>query len=241
MNQLGLPAIKRISVVATIILALLGVIGNRDRLWVWILAIVCALVVIAFEFVRSRTEKITASQLVPNYEVVLGRVLRLIADLSDLTAREFDLWMVDLYLPVQSFSLSRQKRIRKLRRSLSIALTDVRTVPREFSMNHTFVGPCFTDCVPGFWWNIDLAETADDNQWHKLEIDDNSRLVEKYGVLSVNPVLNNLGTDCRGLLIIHAKGEPVTVTKVLGALRQSEGKRRVTAACRDIHSQLGTP
>ena len=240
MNWFSLTASRNISVVSTATLALLGVIGNRDRLWVWILAIGCALVVVTLEVLRTRRERNTSNRLGRNYEVVLGSVLRLIADLSDLTAREFDLWVVDLYLPIQSFSLSPHARTRRLQRSLSISLTDVRTVPREFSLDHGLVGPCFTERVPRIWWNIDLAPTADDNDWHKINDADNNQLLDRYGAVSVNPVSNNLRTDCRGLLVIHVKVDAEAVTKVLGALRQSEGKRRVTAACREIHSQLGT-
>ena len=239
MNRFGFTRSRLISVVSTVTLALLGVIGNRDRLWVWILAIVCASALIFFEIIRLRQERNIASQLSNNYEIISGSVLRLIADLSDLTAREFGLWVVDLYLPTQSFSLSRHKRIRKLKRSLSLALTDVRTVPGEFNMDHRFFGPCFTDSLPKIWWNVDLAPTEEDNDWHKLNDAENNQLSEWYGVVSVNPVSNYLGTDCRGLLVIHVEIDAEIVTKVIGALRQPEGKRRVRAACREIHSQLG--
>ena len=239
MNRFGITASRLISVVSAVTLALLGVIGNPDRLWVSTLAIVCALALVGLEVIRSRQEKNAVNQLRQNYELVSGSVLRLIADLSDLTAREFDLWVVDLYLPMQSFSLSRHKRTRKLKRSLSLALTDVRTVPGEFSMDHRLVGPCFTESLPKIWWNVDLAPSDEDNHWHKLNDSDNRQLSERYGVVSINPVSNSLGADCRGLLVIHVDIDAETATKALGAIRQPEGRRRVRAACREIHSQLG--
>ena len=59
-----------------------------------------------------------------------------------------------------------------------------------------------------------------------------------YGVISVNPVVDNLGQECRGLLVVHAKRDAEIVTKVLGALQQPEGKRRMAAACVDLHGYL---
>lgn len=239
MSPFGPAASRIISVLSIAILAVLGVLGNKERLWVWLLAIGCALVIVTLELVRARRQRNTPSQLGRNFEVIHGSVLRLIADLSNLTARDFDLWVIDLYLPVRRFSLSPFECTRKLRRSLSIALTDVRTVPREFALNDSLIGPSFTDCVPRIWWNIQLAPNTDDNDWHKLNNAENKWFAEKYGVVGVHPVLNGLGADCRGLLVIHGKVDAETVTKILGVLQQSEGKRRVAAACREIHSQLG--
>lgn len=239
MSPFGPAASRIISLLSAATLAVLGVVGNKERPWVWVLAIVCALVVVTLEFVRIRREKNTPSRLGRNFEIIQGSMLRLTADLADLTAKEFDLWVIDLYLPAWRFSLSRLELTRELRRSLSIALTDVRTVPSEFSLVDAFVGPSFTDSVPRIWWNIQLAPTTDENYWDKLNDAKNEWLVEKHGVVSVNPVLNSLGADCRGLLAIHGKADAETVTKILGVLQQSEGKRRVAAACREIHSQLG--
>ena len=53
--------------------------------------------------------------------------------------------------------------------------------------------------------------------------------------------LRNLGRDCRGLLVIHAKRDAEIVTKALGALTEPEGKRRIATACVDIHNHLRTP
>ena len=232
------PRLSRpIVVAATVVLAVLGVIGNPSKWGVWILAIGCAVAVIVVEVVVWRQEVGMESRLGPNYEVVLSRVLRLISDLSDLTAREFDLWVVDLYMPRRSFAWFPSRRIHELALSMHVTLTDVRTVPSRIRLDH-FFGRCFARGLPKLWWNITLAPTSAENCWGCLDWRDNVGMAENYGVISVNPVVDNLGRECRGLLVVHAKRDAETVTKVLGVLQQSEGRRRMAAACVDLHGYL---
>ena len=99
-------SLKIVAVAATAVLALLGVIGNPNRPLVWVLAAVCALVVVLIELVRWRQDGIISNSLGKRYEEIVASVWRLIADLSDLTGRRFDLWVVDLYLPRTSFSFA---------------------------------------------------------------------------------------------------------------------------------------
>ena len=229
---------RSIIVVATVALAFLGVIGNPDQIWVWIVASLCVVVILLFEIVNYRRTQHGQNRLGRSYEAILGRVLRLIADLSDLTAREFDLWVVDLYLPSYPPTMSRQTSRRKLKLSLHISLIDVRIVRSEIDLDQHFFGRCFTECRSGIWWDIALTPTTEENRWGTLDCGDNDNIRTEYGVVSVNPVVNDLGRDCRGLLMVHARRDAETVTKVLSALRQSEGKRRISAACTDIHNLL---
>ena len=229
---------RSIRVVATVALAFLGVIGNPDQYWVWIVASLCVVVIMVIEIVNYRRTQHGENRLGRSYEAILGRVLNLIADLSDLTAREFDLWVVDLYLPSHPSAMSLQTRIRKLELSLHIALTDVRSVRSEIDLERQFFGRCFTERQSDIWWDIALAPTTEENRWGGLDCRDNDNIRTEYGVVSVNPVVNALGRDCRGLLMVHARGDAEAVTKVLSALRQSEGKRRIAAACFDIHNYL---
>ena len=232
-RRLGRPVV----VVATVVLALLGVIGNPNRPWVWILAVACALVVALFEIMAWRQEAGAGSHLGQNYEMVLSRVLTLISDLSDLTAREFDLWVVDLYLPRQAFAWFRRDRVGELELSMHVTLTDVRIVPSRIEPCH-FFGRCFADSQPKLWWDIRLEPSSGENSWQSLNGGDNNKMAESYGVVSVNPIIDNLGRECRGLLVVHAKRDPEIVTKVLGVLQQPEGRRRMAAACLDIHGHL---
>ena len=229
---------RSIRVVATVALAFLGVIGNPDQLWVWIAASLCVVVILLFEIISYRRTQHGRNRLGRSYEAVLGKILSLVADLSDLTAREFDLWVVDLYLPLHPPIMSFQTRARKLELSLHIALTDVRTVRSEVDLEHPFFGRCFTECRSDIWWDVALTPTTEENRWGGLDFRDNDNIRTEYGVVSVNPVVNGLGRDCRGLLMVHARRDAEAVTKVLGALRQSEGKRRIAAACIDIHNYL---
>ena len=238
MRRIGRFWSSSLAVVATVTLAFLGVIGSPDQELVWVIASVCAVVVVLVEVVRRRQEKKMSNRLGKRYEEIVGSVLHLIADLADLTAHEFGLWVIDLYVPRTSFIASRRACTTRLERSLSIALTDVRTVPGEFALGHPLFGCCFTTIRPRLWWNIHLKESSDDNEWCKLDEADNNQLRRSYGAVSANPVSNRLGMDCRGLLVIHAGDDAEIVTKVLGALRAPEGQRRVTAACRHIHGQL---
>ena len=197
----------------------------------------CAVAVVLLEIVAWRHDVSAKNRLRRTFEVGLSRVLSLISDLSDLTAREFDLWVVDLYLPQQSFVWFLRRDVLDLELSMHITLTDVRVVPSRIERNH-FFGQCFIDGQPRLWWNTDFASSSNENYWHNLSDLDNRIMAERYGVASVNPVVDNLGKECSGLLVVHAKGDEEVVTKVLGALQQSEGRRRMAAACLDIHGHL---
>lgn len=235
MNWSGFMRARNITVLATAVLGFLGVIGNPDQIWVWILAAFCVVAIVMLEFKKNNYNRLGRS-----YENVLGRVLTLIADLSNLAGSRFDLWVVDLYLPCSTFTLYPPNRIRRLEQALHLALTDVRTVPNKIELDHGFFGRCFNEGRSEIWWDPALAPTSDENLWERLNNSDNGHIRTEYGIIRVNPVIDNLRKDCRGLLVIHAARDAEIVTKVLSVLTQSEGKRRVAAACVDIHNYLRT-
>lgn len=226
-------------VIATVGLTIL--VGNLDQSLSWILGLACFIVL--HSIVNWRRDRGVSGRLGRNYEIVQRRVLRLIADLSDLTAREFDLWMVDLYVPRRSMALSTCAPFvtkKNLVRELSLALTDVRVLPPEIELNHIFFGPCFSGSQSGIWWDDNLvgASMGDNNKWHEIDNVVNDELGEMFGVICVNPIVDGLGKQCRGLLIVHTKPDSEITTKALGALTQSEGIRRLAGACEDIHSYI---
>ena len=225
---------KKIKVLATVILAVLGVIGSPDRIWMPILAIFCGFVIVLLEFMSHRRE---SNRLGRSHEIVLGRVLNLIADLSDMSARKFDLWVVDLYLPRRPLL---RKQVRELELSLHISLADVRTVSNKIELDHKFFGFCFREHLSELWWDPALVPSTKENRWERLEDSDNNQIRAEYGVISVNPVIDNLREDCRGLLVVHAARDSEIATNVLTVLTHPEGKRRVAAACVDIHNYLRT-
>ena len=237
MNPYGLVINNSTLVLASVILAFLGVVGSPDSLWVWILASGCVgvVVVLVIKNHRRQTSRILVGR---NYGIVLSRIVRLIADLSDLSAREFDLWVVDLYLPKKHPSRFKKGRSRDLELSLHIALTDVRSVPDKIDLSNGLFGHCYDERRPELWWDIALAPASEENHWNQLESGENEQMRTDYGVASVNPVVDNLGRNCTGLLVVHAMRDAEVVTKVLSALRHSEGRRRIAAACVDIHGHL---
>ena len=228
---------RPIVVIATVGLTVLSFVQSQDR--PWFLIILIAAFIVVHESVNWLRDKRAAVELGPNYQVIQGRVLRLIADLADLTAGGFDLWMIDLYLTSQTAGvLGRFWNGANLTRSLSVALTDVRSVPLEIEMDHELFGVCFSQSSRALWWDTDLADPSPGNAWHRTSPSTNSELSSTYGVISVNPVVDHLGRNCRGLLVVHAKRDSVVVRKVVGALREGEGQRRLEAACQDIHFQV---
>ena len=228
----------------TLVLATVGLtllVGSRDQPLSWTLGLAAFIVVHSLAtWWRARSLPVRLGH---NYDRLLRRVLRLIADLSDLTAREFDLWMVDLYVQRTSVvpSTSHPYLIRKrLVRQLSLALTDVRALPSEIELTHAFYGPCLSKSQPGIWWDNSLVSStkASNNKWFEVGSAVNDELRQTAGMISVNPIVDGLGQNCRGLLVVHTRSDSEIATKALGVLTQSEGLRRLSGACEDIHSYL---
>ena len=67
------------------------------RGWAWIIA--CAIFFVLHATVGWMRERSIVARLGVNYRDVLRRTLHLIADLADLSAGGYDLWMIELYLP----------------------------------------------------------------------------------------------------------------------------------------------
>ena len=225
---------RKFTILATAILGFLGVIGNPDQYWVWIVAFLCAFSIVWREWRRS-------DGLGTNYRNIVERVMRLIADLSTMTAGRFDLWVVDVYLPRSSITFLPPKRVCNLQLSLHVALKDVRKVPSKIESDHVLFRRCFNEHRSELWWDASFAPTSEENLWELLDANDNDQIRTRYGVISVFPLIDNLGKNCCGLLVVHAARDAEIVTAVLGALKDAEGKRRVTGACYDIYNQLETP
>lgn len=224
---------RKVTVLATAILGFLGVIGNPEQIWVWIVAFVCGFFIVWREWWQS--DRLGAS-----HRTIIERVMRLIADLSAMTAGRLDLWVVDVYLPRSSLTLLPPTRVRNLELSLHVALTDVRTVPNKLESDHVFFRSCFNENRSELWWDVSFAPTSEENLRDRLDGNVNDTISAGYGVISVFPVIDNLGKNCRGILAVHAARDAEIVTAVLGALKNPEGKRRVAAACNDIYNQLQT-
>ena len=56
--------------------------------------------------------------------------------------------------------------------------------------------------------------------------------------ISIQPVVDSVGKDCRGLLVVHTVNDPEIATTALTVLTQSQGRRRLARAREGIHSSL---
>lgn len=226
-------------VLAVVVLGVLGVAGAEDGSGLLALAVPFALVAVALEFLSARWEGRSTSPLGVKHEAVLGRALTLIADLAQLAGREYGLWVVDLYVPQYTFFSWSTGRPKTLGLAVHLALIDTRAVLSRVEVEEPFAGSVFSARRPSYWWDETLAPSGAENSWE--ELDEESRRVfgeEGYGLISAHPVMNNLGTDCRGVLVVHVRRDAEAATQALSVLLQEEGKRRVAEACRDIFNQL---
>ena len=237
----GEPTLVISSIILTVVLAIAGLRRPSDWPWVWIFTLFGFIVLHSIVgWVRKRS---IFNRLGRNYEGILRRTLHLVSDLAELTGSRFDLWMVDLYLPRYSGNLSAHWPFvveRKLVRALSVALTDVSKAPVTIDLDDELFGPCFLQSESRLWWDNDLAEPngEDQNQWHQLEQPVNSQLRTRFGAICIHPVVNGVGNDCRGLLVVHTISDPEIATKALSVLIQSRGRRRLAGAGEGIHAHL---
>ena len=226
-------------VLAVVALAVLGVVGSGSSGAMWVLAVLCAGAVVVLEVWGARWEDRSANPLGAKHDAVLGRAVTLIADLAHLAGREYDLWVVDLYLPKYALFAWSPAHSATLGLAVHLALTDTRIVPSQLQVHGSLIGSVFSERRPAHWWDETLASSAEENRWCRLDEKARSRFQEEeYGVISAYPVLSSVGTDCCGVLVVHVRRDAEAAAKALSVLRQAEGKRRVAAACRDIFNQL---
>ena len=226
-------------ILAVVVLAVLGVVASGSSVGMGVLAGLCGVAVVGFEVWGARWEERSANPLGAKHEAVLGRAVSLIADLADLAGKEYDLWVVDLYLPKYALFARSSARSGTLGLAVHLALTDTRTVPSQLQVHGSLIGSVFLERRPAHWWDETLASAAGENRWCGLDEKARRRFQEEeYGVISAFPVLSSVGTDCCGVLVVHVKRDPEAAAKALSVLRQEEGKRRVAAAGRDMFNQL---
>lgn len=230
----GRPA----SAIAAVGLAIAGLWDDVDRPWALILIFASFLVIHAsINYVRDKKLSIVLGR---NYASVQGRILRLLADLAEITAGEYELWTVDVYLPEKRFSRSSLWfRAAKLSLELSVSLTDRRPTLVNIEPGDRFFWECFDTARSKLWWDPSLVQTSNGgNFFSKLDDASNKRLKEYCGVVGAYPVVNHLGKDCCGLLIVHTRRDTEMAVKALGALQSSESNRRLNEACKDVHEKL---
>lgn len=226
-------------VVATIGLTISLAIGNNNLPWLWILFF--ALVVVVHEIGTYVRERRGPNGLGLRYGPVQRRVSSLITDLAELGGRNFDFWVLDIYLLRTSFPYPiGRRRVVELVREFSFGLTAVSDVPLTVRANEGLVWASFSESSRKLWWNPDLdPRPSGENQFDNLSESENRRLRNDYGAISVNPIVDHLGRKCKGLLVIHVKPDMFNTTTAVGVFTAEEGVRRLVEACNAIHRELG--
>lgn len=226
--------------VATVTLAIVSAVGGSKRPWPWIIG--SAGFIILHTVVNSIRNRNIARRLGNDYERIQRRAVQVVSDLGQLAADNFDLWMIDLYLPRWRYSWKRGwpflTRQRELSRQLSVSLIDARPQPPTLDAGAGPHGRCFSEAAPLIWFNQHEDSAAPDNAWSSFDEQTNIRLSEVYGALSVSPLVDQLGKNCLGVLAVHVESDPDKTVKALGALRSTEGKRRINNACVELNGLL---
>lgn len=228
-------------VIATTGLAVSGSLGGEDRPTVLILGFAGFIILhAAVNYVR---EDSIVRRLGQNYDQIQRRAMQVISDLGQIGTDQFGIWMVDLYLPVGTWSFSTQrpfvKRRQVLSRQLSISLVDTRPQPTSIDTSHVPHGKCFSETQSLLWFDRAVHVSRENDTWGTVDIEAGDELEKKYGVLAVSPLVDQLGKECRGVLAIHVGPERTNSFKALSALNSQAGRLRVSNACVDLHGLLG--
>src|SRR4051794_17849614 len=89
--------------VAAAVLAIASASGGKDRPWLWIVG--SATFIVVHTVVSHVREQSVLRRLGTDYDRVQRRAVQVVADLGQLAAEKYDLWMVDLYLPGARWAL----------------------------------------------------------------------------------------------------------------------------------------
>lgn len=245
MNLLELLWSRLIRVAATVGLTVLSISG-KPKPWVFLLAGFIVLHEVV-QYVRDSRSSLRGNELVQR------RIMRLIADLSELAGDKYHFWVTDIYIPkyltggivgvmrlVQKKLLGHDRRVVTLVRELSFALKDVREVPHEVDDDNRLFGGSFRQRERRVWWDQNVVQIESDvnNQWSQLTMQENQALSSRYGAISINPIVDSMGNDCRGLLVVHVARDSEISTTAVGVFSQNRGQLRLSQACNDIHSSL---
>ena len=195
----------------------------------WVLTVLGALILVS-ELLSTVLQGANSSKM----QKIQRRALRVIADLSSGTGARHDIWVVEIYLPRLSWPNFRG--IRKLKRTLSLSLTDIQEVPAEIALSDD--GPlarCYKQRKRLLWA---------DTRFNTIPLpapplpEDDKELRNIYGAVSINPLVDDTGHKCRGILLVHTKPDPEFVTTAVGILGASRGRRHIVDASHDIHGHL---
>ena len=242
------------STVASVALAIFGLVGDtkrpwswedafaNNRPWGWIFSLAAFLVL--HSGVNWRREREKARRIAGNRQMVQSNLLHLISDLSGLAGRKYDLWIVDMYVERTIWCLVGQwPYFRKgvLDREVSLSLSDVTTLPGRIEICDNLFGGCFDSRVPKIWWDPDVAQTAlsASNCLNDLDDSENATLTARSGVIKIWPIADQGRLGCSGIVVVHANRNTAVATNVLGVLVGAEADRLLARSSENIYNQLG--
>ncbi len=88
------------------------------------------------------------------------------------------------------------------------------------------------------WFDEQAHSAVPGNKWRDYDATTNARLAQAYGVLSVSPLVDQLGKNCVGVLAVHVQPERDAVVQALGALTSLKGRRQINNACVELNGLL---
>ena len=238
---------------ATVALAILSSIGDPRKPWKWEDAFVdnrpwewifgLAIFLVAHSWISWRRQQKRIARQTSNREKIQNTVLHLISDLSSLTGRKYDLWMVDLYFKKTAWRLTPAWPFLKrmvLERDSSISVAGVTKLPALIDTRDELFGYCVRERESKIWWNPNLAQTTlpANNSMHDLQKDANDALEKRCGVIKVWPIADHKRLICSGILVVHARAETAVATTTLGVLVGHGADRYLARASTEIYNHL---
>lgn len=235
------------STVATVGLAIFGLMEGMDRPWPII--VVAASFIVVHSLVNSISTDNIATRLGKQYDDVQRRSVQVIADLGQLAGDHFGTWIVDLYLCRSKWQLSFRwplvEHKRELSRQLSVSLLEVSEEPSIVSLTDGIHGECFKTKSAQVWLNDNGIQgenvESDVSSGNRQYVPNDAELTEmstQYGVLNVAPIEDQLKRNCLGVLAVHVKAGREELLRARGVILSTEGRRRIHNACVDLHGML---
>ena len=202
---------------------------NDDPLWWWLVPL--GAFIVASESIsgwRDRNRNVVL-------QMVDQRVVRAIADLGALSGDNYDFWIVEVYLLQWTWASMRPTR--RLVRQPPFALTDVQALPAEIpTTGNGALAMSFNTRKPAVWWDPQIGPAPTESDPYTTQFDHDQTTA--YGAISVTPLADQAGRDCRGVLVVQTKPNAMHVTAAVGVFRSPEGRRRISETCHDIYLAL---
>ena len=167
----------------------------------------------------------------------ISALWRAIADLGAVSGDNYDFWIIEIYL--LQWTWTSTGLAKRLVRQPPMALTDVQTLPAEIpTSGDGAFATSFRTRKPAVWWDLQFGPSPTNYDSYTTQFAHDQTAA--YGAISVSPLADNTGRDCRGVLVVQTKPDPVHVAAAVGVFRSPEGRRRIADTCHDIYVALAS-